>query len=41
MKETFKDLSLPLKIAIVVSYITLGMYAFAFLIGFVEGVLGI
>lgn len=39
-KITFKDLSTPLKVAIVVSYVTMVFYAIAFLVGFIQGSLG-
>ena len=33
----FKDLSTPLKIAIVSSWVVMGLYALTFLIGFISG----
>lgn len=38
-KIRFKELSIPIKIAVVFSYIMLGLYVFSFLIGFMLGVL--
>jgi hypothetical protein len=40
-KIKFKDLSGWLKIAIILSWITGGYYLFWFLVGFIEGLLGI
>lgn len=39
-KVCFKNLSTPLKVAIVMGYVTLVSYAIAFLIGFIEGLIG-
>lgn len=38
---TFKELSLPLKIAVVTSYVTLTIYTIAFIIGFFQGLTGV
>ena len=37
----FKELSMPLKVAVVTSYVTLSIYALAFLIGFIQGLMGV
>ena len=36
----FNELSLPLKTAVVFSYIVMGFYFLAFLVGFILGVIG-
>ena len=40
-KVTFKELSIPLKAAVIVSWIVGLLYLFAFLVGFIEGFLGL
>jgi len=37
----FRDLSVPLKIAIIGAYIIMGLYVLLFLIGFAAGILGV
>ena len=41
LKVEFKNLSLILKVAVVTSYVTLGIYGLAFLIGFIQGMMEI
>lgn len=38
---TFKELSFSLKVAVVTSYSILVIYILAFLIGFIEGIIGV
>lgn len=39
-KIKYEDLSTPIKIAIITSYVMLTIYALAFLIGFITGIIG-
>lgn len=41
MKVKYSDLSKPLKAVVIISWIVGGIFALSFLVGFIQGILGI